>query len=660
MTDAFRPLFFQAGPVWLFYILAALAVALFALGLYLRIDVWRRGRGSLPRPSLKKAWSNFVQYGLLGRRIWRGDPLGGLAHSAILSGFVILLIGTALLAVHDYLVSFLSGYAYLIYSFVLDLFGLLFVVGLVLALIRRYVVRRAKMERGGVHLATLGLLLLVALTGFWVEGIRLAGLRPPWSEWSFVGHAVAGWLGARPPMWLAALAWWVHALLALALIAWLPWAKLRHSLLTPLAVALAAADDPEYSVEELDDMPGEFFRTDLLRLDACTACNRCETVCPSFLAGEPWSPRQFLRRASTYVYRKYSPLNRIGYFKKRNAQYLDQNITIDPDAMFWCTTCAACQEECPALLTPLSLVGQVRAAIIEDGTKVPVSVAEALESITKFQNPWQRPPQKRLEWADDLRVPEFDPGSPGQTLFFAGCTSSFDTRAQAIPRALHELLTMAGVDFGVLGPEEPCCGDVPRRLGEMGLFEMLVEDNSELLGELKPGRVVTCSPHCAYTMSADYPRLLPKLDIEADLPPVVHYTEFLDEIIATGLVAPTLPVSRLVTFHDPCYLGRRMGVYDPPRRILASLKGARLIEMKYSRQRSVCCGGGGGRMWVEPGSETSMAVIRAEQAVQTGADMLVTACPWCLVMLTDAVKSAGLEQNIEVVDLAELVRKAIA
>ncbi|MBU0513910.1 MAG: (Fe-S)-binding protein [Proteobacteria bacterium] len=478
MTGATRSLFVHAGPKWLFYVLAALAVVSFGVGLFVRLAPWWQGRGGFGRVPPGRAVKDILLYGLLGRKIWSRDFWGGLAHTAVVSGFGVLFLGTLLLMVHDWLWPFLVGRPYLVYSLVLDLFGLIFVVGLLLLLLRRYLFKRGRMEPGPAHGLVLGLLLLIALTGFLAEGLRLAEAGPPWAAWSFVGWGVAGLFAKPPPAWLMGLAWWFHAACALVLIAWLPWSKLLHALTTPLAVGLASAPEEALTADELEEAPGEFSRRDLVRLEACTRCNRCETVCPSFAAGEPWSPRDFLRRSGEYVRRKYTPLNRLKFFRERNRRYLAETVTFDPESMFLCSTCAACEQECPARLTPLSLVGQVRSSIIEDGTNVPPDVAEALESLAKYQNPWQQPQAKRLDWAQDREVPEYDPDQGGQLLYFVGCTSAVDLRAQAIPRAVAYLLARAGLDFGVLGPDEPCCGDVARRLGEAGLFEMLLEDNS--------------------------------------------------------------------------------------------------------------------------------------------------------------------------------------
>jgi Fe-S oxidoreductase/nitrate reductase gamma subunit len=655
-----RSLFVHAGPPWIFYVLAGLAVAVFGLGVWVRLVPWWRGRGGFGRTSAGRIIRNILVYGLLGARIWRRDFWGGLAHVAVLWSFSLLFLGTILLSIHDWLIRFLVGPTYLIYSFILDLAGLVFIGGLVLLLLRRYVWKRGRMEAGLIHAVVPGLLLLIAVTGFLAEGLRLAEARPPWAGWSFVGAGLAQLFTARPPAWLMTHVWWVHAMAALSFIAWLPWSKLWHAVATPVSLGLDGAREEVLTAEELEDLPGEFLRRDMLRLDACTRCNRCETVCPSFAAGEPWSPREFLRRTRDYVRRKYTPLNKIKFIRDRNVKYLSETVTIDPDVIFLCSTCAACEDECPAGLTPLSLLGQIRSTIIEDGTNVPADVAQALDSIGKYQTPWQQPPAKRLNWAKDLEVPEYDPEEGGRLLYFVGCTTAADLRAQAIARAVSGLLGRAGVAYGVLGPDEPCCGDVARRLGEAGLFEMLVEDNSETLADLKPSGIVTSSPHCAYTLAVDYPPFVAKLAPQATLPPVAHYSQALADLINQGRLAPTVHLATTATFHDPCYLGRRLGEYEAPRRVLGSIPGLELVEMEFNRSRSVCCGGGGGRMWVEPAGETSMAVRRAAQAAATGAELLVTACPWCLIMLTDAVKTGGFEDQLEVVDLAELLARSCA
>ncbi len=655
-----RSLFVHAGPPWIFYVLAGAAVAIFGLGVWVRLVPWWQGRGGFGRTSARRVIRNILVYGLLGARIWRRDFWGGLAHAAVLWSFSLMFLGTVLLAIHEWLIRFLVGRTYLIYSFILEVCGLFFISGLLLLLFRRYVWKKGRMEPGFVHAGVLFLLLLIAVTGFLAEGLRLAEAKPPWAAWSFVGWGVASLFPGRPPAWLMTHIWWLHVMAALSFIAWLPWSKMWHAIATPVSLSLDGAREEVLTAEELEDLPGEFLRRDMLRLDACTRCNRCETVCPAFAAGEPWSPRDFIRQTRTYVRRRYTPLNKIKFIRDRNAKHLSDTVPIDPDLIFLCSTCAACEDECPARLTPLSLVGQVRSTIIEEGTSVPPDVAQALDFLGKYQNPWQQPPAKRLDWARDQEVPEFDPESEGQLLYFVGCTSAADLRAQAIPTAVAGLLDRAGVAYGVLGPEEPCCGDVARRLGESGLFEMLVEDFSEMLADLKPAGIVTSSPHCAFTLAQDYPPLAAKLASETAPPPVTHYSQALDKLINHGRLTLTGSLARRVVYHDPCYLGRRLGEYEAPRRVLRAIPALELVEMEFNRAQSVCCGGGGGRMWVEPAGETSMAVRRAAQAAATGAELLVTACPWCLIMLTDAVKTGGFEDQLEVVDLAELVARVAA
>lgn len=636
-VESTRPLFWGIAGVWVFYAVAALAIVVFVQGVAARVLAWRRaGRGRLPALDASRLWS-MARNGLLGLRIFRGDAGAGLMHLLIAWGFLGLFAGTALLSIHEWIVPFLVGDVYLIYSATMEVFGLLLLAGLLWAGVRRYVVRTGRLSRTPGDLVPLLWLGLVGVTGFLLEGARLgAGGAVRLGDWSFVGEALTAIRLPRDQRLVVYQGlWWTHALLSLGLVAWIPRSKLLHTLVAPLNLMVESSPEPSpmgRGQGEGTEPEPTLRARDLLAIDACTRCGRCVDACPSRAAGEPLSPREVVQAL-------------------RTGPVAAATQTGPGRDLWYCTACLACREVCPVEVTPLELVARLRGAVIEEGSAVPPKLGETLERLHKYQNPWVSKKGQKAAWARDLELeaPELEPA----WLYFVGCTTSLDTRAQAIARSIATVLARCGVAFGTLGKKEPCCGDIGRRVGERGLFEDQREATAALLDERGARRVVTSSPHCFDTIARAYG---PGRE-------VLHYSQLLARLIDEGKLelARASEGPTKATYHDPCFLGRHNGVYDEPRRVLAAVPGIELVEMEAHGASSVCCGGGGGRMWqTELPDKGDLAGRRIGQAVATGARLLVTACPLCLVMLEDARKTAGLEDRIEVVDLCELVARHLA
>jgi Fe-S oxidoreductase len=321
--------------------------------------------------------------------------------------------------------------------------------------------------------------------------------------------------------------------------------------------------------------------------------------------------------------------------------------TLDGFAELWdCTTCNTCTARCPKEVDPMEVMVGLRSAVVEGG-RIPNTVKVALQSVFAQGNPLTFAREDRAAWVGDLPV-RFLGEEPGaEYLFFVGCSPSYDPRIQTVTRTLVRVFQQAGVDFGILGQEESCCGSEVRRLGEAGLFEMLVEENLELWREYGVEKIVTTSPHCYNTLMKDYPQGALEL---------THYTELIARLLDEGVLVFEGSVNKTVTYHDPCYLGKHNGVFDAPRSILNRIPGVKYVEMDRSRERSLCCEGGGGRMWLEGTNiEERLAHQRVQEAIDTGAEILATACPFCVLTLEDAVKTRGLEDQLQVVDIMELV-----
>jgi Fe-S oxidoreductase len=368
---------------------------------------------------------------------------------------------------------------------------------------------------------------------------------------------------------------------------------------------------------------------DRFELLGCIQCGRCTAGCPVSL-------------------RTYLNVRSLVYAGLMSAAPFDAQER--PEA--WdCTTCCTCTERCPKGVKPMELLIGLRSTSIERG-RVSPTVRDALESTFKHGNPWGRIRDKRTEWADELDVPVVADGEAAPLLYYVGCTPAYDPRAQDVARALVGVLRAAGVEFSTLGVNESCCGNEIKRLGEEGLFELLVEGNRELFAKHEAATVLTTSPHCMNTFKNEYG------DLTCD---VVHYSQLLAKLLDEGRLVLGGSVEKSVTYHDPCFLGKQNGIYDEPRAVIEHVPGVTFLEMDRSRERALCCEGGGGRMWVEASKERGerLAEIRVRDAVDLGADLLVTACPFCLMTLEDAVKTSGCEGEIEVVDLAELVSAAL-
>ncbi len=319
-----------------------------------------------------------------------------------------------------------------------------------------------------------------------------------------------------------------------------------------------------------------------------------------------------------------------------------------------CTTCNTCASRCPKLVNPMEAVVALRSAFVEKG-RVHPNVKTALESTFRHGNPLTMPREDRGLWSEGLSIKPFEQGV--EYLYYVGCTPSYDPRVQKVAQSLVRLIQQTALNFGILGNEEGCCGSEVRRLGEAGLFEMMVEETTEAYTGLGVGKMFTTSPHCFNAFKNDYSTILGEGKFNVQ---VQHYTQVLAGLFERGELKLTGKLEKTITYHDPCYLGKHNQVFDEPRMVLTSIPGAKLVEMDRSREKSLCCEGGGGRMWLEgtnPG--TRLAQQRVQEALETGAEILATACPFCLLTLDEAVKHLNAQDKIQVMDIAELAAQAL-
>jgi Fe-S oxidoreductase/nitrate reductase gamma subunit len=586
----------------------------------------------------------------------------GLMHAFIFWGMTIQILGTIINLLQYPLflpveLPFPQGNAYLGFELVMDIGGGLLILGVLMAIARRAFFKPEYLINRWDDWFALGLLLVIGLLGFASEAIRLLATNPAWRAWSPIGNAVAQALyaaGVRisPDAPLHAWLFWSHAATGTLFIVALPFTKLRHMITGPLNILLRplrrkgeleAIEDIENAEKLGVGEIAEFAGQQLLAFDACVQCGRCEDSCPATFSGIDYSPRKLiyqLQRASHEIL--------MGENGRSQGQTLESYV--EKESAWLCTTCGACVEACPMFIDPVSTIIDLRRYLTLTTGEVPGSVGETLVQMERRGNPWGLPPEARAPWIEELGVRVLQPGERTDVLLFAGCAYSYDNRNQNAARALVRTLQQAGVDFAVLGDAEGCCGETARRLGHEYIFQVMAEENITTFGSVEFNRMVTPCAHCFNTLKNEYPAF--GADFE-----VIHHTELLAELVEKGaLRAPAGVNGHQLTYHDSCYLGRYNGIYQAPRKVLDSIPGSNRAEMARSREDGFCCGGGGGQMWMETDPNTRINHRRLSQAVdETGADIVVTACPYCLIMFDDAVRSKGLGESVQIFDLAEVV-----
>jgi Fe-S oxidoreductase len=362
------------------------------------------------------------------------------------------------------------------------------------------------------------------------------------------------------------------------------------------------------------------------KLNLCMQCGMCAGSCPWRIVGGPFNIRKMIRMAQLGVE---------GYESD--------------DVLYGCTTCNKCVLKCPRGVTIIDVVKAMRAMIAETGA-IPGVLKTATGSVHSKGNPWSQDREKRTAWMQGLNVPVFD-GSQEYFLFVC-CTSAFDARSQNIAKAMVKVLTAAGIGFGVIGEEESCCAESMRKIGDEQLFLKTAEKNIELYQKKGVKKIIATSPHCYYTFTREYPAVGGEFE-------VVHYTQLLADLLAAGQLKLSGTVDKKVTYHDPCYLGRHCEVFDAPRTLISAATGGKLVEMKRVRKDSLCCGAGGGRLWMETKPEWRFSDLRIHEACDTGAAILATACPYCISMLEDSRKTTNREDAIQIKDISELIAELV-
>lgn len=655
------------------YIIFLIAIFVMLIGWYKRIKLYLQEPGDFVKQltqSLKLSRIKAVLWTqvLRQQKITR-DSYAGVMHVLIFAGMTILLLGTTLVAVDEYLVMifnrfhFLIGGLYLSMEFVLDLAGLALITGITLALFRRLYLKTSYLSAGAQPYFILILLAFLGFSGFTLEGMRLFLQNSPNSFISFVGLLPAslfysltdkGIISRETIISVYPLLWWSHTLAAMSFVALLPYTNLAHLILVPLNLAVKEKSYPEaklstpFKLMELAESEGEIEIAigiskveDLnwqqkLETDSCVNCGRCARACPAVASGRGLSPQRLIQDIKNQLVGK-----------------LDQSLPVfdqesDPNIVWSCTNCAMCTYECPSAINHVDYVLNFRRYLLNNN-QVDEKKTQLLTALDNNGNPYGIASYKRSEWLEDYEVPHISETDEFEYLYWMGCLSAYDQRASKIGRSMIEVLKHLGVKIAVLGAEEKCCGEPAKRLGEEGRFQMAAQENIELMKMYGVKKIITHCPHCYNTLKHEYPEF--GGDFE-----VIHHSQFLAQKLQLQQLNLKQGNERIV-FHDPCNLSRLNNIIEEPRYLLSQVTTS-LLEVKKSGVKTFCCGAGGGNNWYKVPESTKISHLRLEQLLEVNPDRVVAACPYCLGMLEDAVKVKNV--NKTVCDIGELVADSIS
>jgi Fe-S oxidoreductase/nitrate reductase gamma subunit len=662
-----------------FYVMVSILLVYGAVLFSQRVKNWTRGKPDNRRTTPKNVKRRLGDFraGVYMQTLLR-DPAAGIMHSLIYFSFIVLLAVTTILEINHQIPTswkFLNGNVYMAYSFIGDLAGLCLFIGVMWAIIRRYIQRpyRIRIKTKPEHAVILGVFLAITVTGFGTEAWRIAETgMPAFEKWSFVGWPIANLIKDNSNLAGGHQVWWIlHILSFFAFLVILPVTMLRHMFTSPLNMYLKDRERPKGAMKPMPNLMEtelesfgastieDFTWKQLLDLDACTMCGRCTSVCPAHATGKSLDPREIVLKsgevmAATGTPQVSPPLGVVAEITV-SANSLFERVT--PEEVWACTSCKACDEICPVNIEILDKILDMRRYLSLMESNFPTELGNAYRSMENTGNPWGMSQADRGDWAEKFEGIEIlDGSSPleAEYLYWVGCAGSFDDKNKKVTQAMAQLLQRSGISFSILGPSEMCTGDPARRSGNEYIFQMLATQNIETLNGMGVKKIITQCPHCFNTLANEYPQMGGNYE-------VVHHSQFLEFLIDSGkLDLSNAKLEERVVYHDSCYLGRHNDVYMAPRNVIGSLGGIEIVEASRNGTQGMCCGAGGGRMWMEESTGKQINIERSQELLRTGATKIAVACPFCYIMIDDGVKAQGVEEDqVKVADISMHILDAI-
>lgn len=644
--------------------LGAFGYAGFRLMRLYQLMVAHQGKAVRGGDVAARIWTTIVNVFAQKKVLDRKGP--GIMHFAIFWGFIFITLGTSeqfISTIYNRAnYEFIGELPYRVFVLIQDFSTLGVLLGVLYASYRRYIVRPEGLGK------SLDANIVLTFTGslmvsiFFMNGFHLLGANPWYASAMPLSRGVASFFSGlnfstETNLTLGTLFKWVHMLIVLGFAVYIPSSKHLHLVaagpntylrrlqcekgMTPIHFEDESVT--QYGAAKVTDLSWK----DVLDYYSCTECGRCQDLCPAFNTQKPLSPKMLIIDLKHNLFNNSAKILAKKYDEVSAA--IDQNVT--EDVIWACTSCRACEIACPVFIEHTDKIYEIRRNLVMMESKFPPEVQPVFKNIETNATPWAFSAEDRDKWAEGLHLKTMAEDSKVDLLLWVGCAGAYDDRNKKVLRAFANLLKKAEVKFAILGKEEQCTGDPARRIGNEYLFQTLAKANVETLNRYGVKKIVTACPHCFNALKNEYPAFGGNYE-------VIHHSQYIAKLISNGKLKPSRGVSSTVTFHDSCYLGRWNDIYSAPRTILGALPSVKTVEMKQHHDQSMCCGAGGGRMWMEETIGKRINVARTEQALETKADVVASACPFCITMISDGLKTKEMTEKVKVMDLAEMVDQA--
>lgn len=623
-----------------------------------------------------KRLKNLLVIGIGQSKLLR-EPFAGLMHAFIFWGFLVLLIIILESVIQGFVPGFNLAFLKSFYSLITvsqDIFSVLVLIGVLIAFYRRFIIKveRLKSEHASHEIAILwqdgnfdaglilSMILIIIISMF---GQNISGTHISEYDWRFISYAIAADLNLTFDSGniYYEIFWWIHIVTILVFMNYLPYSKHLHVITSLPNVYFSKLDDQKNKITPInleDESLTHFGALDIEHLTwkqlfdgyTCTECGRCTSVCPANNTGKALSPRKVIMDIRQRV------LDKANVTDSTDAQIQEKTLVHNyiSDAELWaCTTCNACVHECPVMIEHVDSVVEMRRGLVLSEANFPNELNVVFKNLETNFTPWAFSYEERADWAEGLDIPIASQNNAPEYLFWVGCAGSFDERYKKVSRSFAQLMKKAGIEFKILGKEEKCNGDAARRLGNEYLAQILMKENIQTLEKYNVKKIITACPHCFHSLKNEYKQFGGNYE-------VYHHSEIIEKMIKNGSLSPKNSLNKKVTYHDSCYLGRYNDIYDEPRNSIKKIENVELVKMNRSRDRGFCCGAGGGRMFLEETEGKRINIERVEEALTLKPDVIASACPFCMIMMDDGIKSIeSAAEKVEVKDISEILLESL-